>query len=72
MSSSISSLAPFLTPDHQALSRSLEDALESLAMIVQLNELGRNKGALPAQDIEIIRAAITMVETVHARHVEPA
>lgn len=72
MSSSISSLAPLLTPDHQALSRSLEDALESLAMIVQLNEHGRNKGALPTQDAEIIRSAITMVELVHSRHVEMA
>lgn len=70
MSSSISSLAPLLTPDHQALSSSLEDALESLAMIVQLNEHGRNKGALPAQDAQIIRSAITMVELVYGRHVE--
>lgn len=70
MSSSISSLAPLLTPDHQTLSRSLEDALESLAMIVQLNEHGRNKGALPPQDAEIIRSAITMVEWVYGHHVE--
>lgn len=72
MSSSISSLAPLLTPDHQALSHSLEDALEALAMIVQLNEHGRNKGALPTQDAAIIRSAITMVELVHSRHVDVA
>ena len=70
MSSSISSLVSLLTPDHQALSRSLEEALESLAMIVQLNDHGRNRGALPPQDIEMIRSAITMVEIVHGRHVE--
>lgn len=72
MSSSISRLAPMLTPDHQALSHSLEDALEALAMIVQLNEHGRNQGALPSQDAEIIRSAITMVEMVHGRHVVTA
>lgn len=66
-SMSMTNAQPFTSPD--SLHNCIEDALESLAMIIQVNAYG-SEDNLSAQQLEAIRAATTLVEHVHhMRHI---
>lgn len=56
----------FSVSPQSTLNQCIDDALESLAMIVQINAHGSDEETgLDVQQIEAIRAATTLVEHVH-------
>lgn len=66
MSSSMSMTCSQPISTQDSLHHCIEDALESLAMVVQINAYGSEKeDGLSAQQLEAIRAATTLVEYVH-------